>query len=506
MKKVFLDHLPKYGKRINWVESVGFNIRFIYDDIEGEVKIIGYDKNVQKLKIKYKGIDYIIRSGEFSNCRLGSILGKITSEFKIEIGQRFIDDNRDLTIIDRKIIKREHKPDKKGRVYISTEKYYKYKCNICGFDGNMECYKNGDLCVDGHWVSESNLLKSQGCGCCFRSIVVPTINSVYKTDYWMVGLGVNEEQSKTITKCSERKIDIKCPYCGKKMAKICGRVFDKKSIGCSCSDGQSYISKYVYSLLKQLKLNFDTEVRYDWNKYYNPLTNRRSKASIDFVIYSNGKKIPLEADGDFHRKDNKMNGQTKEISEYIDKQRDENCLKYLGEETIRISDEGDIRENILNSKLGILFDLENIDWNKCEEFALTNKVKEVCDYWRNKEEKETTTDLSRVFKLDKSTIRKYLKKGTLLNWCVYDSEKELIKNNKSNAILNNKLTAKSVDMFDCEYNLIGTFESCGELGRRSEELFGVKLDGRNIYMVCNKKRKTHKGFIFKYAEDSQGVV
>ena len=58
MKKVFLEELPRGGKcikenSINWKESIGYKVKFIYDDIEGEIEIVGYDTKTRCLSIKY---------------------------------------------------------------------------------------------------------------------------------------------------------------------------------------------------------------------------------------------------------------------------------------------------------------------------------------------------------------------------------------------------------------------------------------------------------------------
>lgn len=188
-----------------------------------------------------------------------------------------------------------------------------------------------------------------------------------------------------------------------------------------------------------------------------------------------------------------MRGATAEMQQYIDKQRDYNCLKHLGEETIRISDEGDIKENILNSKLAIEFDLNNVDWSKCEEFALKNIVKEVCEYWNHKENWETVTDLGKIFALDRHTISRYLKKGTKLGWVNYNPKEEVRKSVSKNG----KSNSKSVEIFKDGISL-GIFESCAELERQSENLFGVKLLTSKIGSVCLGNRKHHKGFTFKY--------
>ena len=62
MRKVFLENLPikKQGKKnvIDWKNSVGYKVHFIYDDIEGDIEIIDYisgnRKNKSKILLRYK--------------------------------------------------------------------------------------------------------------------------------------------------------------------------------------------------------------------------------------------------------------------------------------------------------------------------------------------------------------------------------------------------------------------------------------------------------------------
>lgn len=485
-----LTELPKWGKggkakerSINWSETVGMELDLLYYGEIYKVKVIKYKS--QRLWIDYDGYIYDkgILPGNFNKGQFGKILKLKTKEFKYEIGEVFKDDKRDLVITDR-----EYRKDGKGRVW----KYYKYTCNKpkCGW-------------TEG-WIRESNLDRKKGCGCCCTpaKTLVPHINSIKAKAPWMIDLGVSEEDALTHTPCSHDEIEVICPDCGRKKIIKIYDIYANKSITCDCGDGKSYISKYITSLLDQLEVDYKTEVKYDWNKYINPIKNNRpSQASIDFVIYYNGRQIPLEADGGFHRKDNKMNGMTKEQAKYVDKQRDENCLKYLGEETIRISDEGDVKENILNSKLNTLFDLSTIDWNKCEEFALSNLVKEVCEYWNQKEDWESTKDLGRLFGVSSRTIIMYLKKGIKHKWCDYNGKEEL----KKSVSKNGKMNGKQVEVFKDGVS-VGIFDSCAELERQSEELFGVKLHNTNISAVCLENQKKHKGFTFKYVEKSEEVA
>ena len=58
---------------------------------------------------------------------------------------------------------------------------------------------------------------------------------------------------------------------------------------------------------------------------------------------------------------------------------------------------------------------------------------------------------------------------------------------------------KKVDVFKSG-KFLGSFESCAELERQSEQLFGVKLRSSNITRVCNGYINEYKGFQFKYTK------
>lgn len=123
-KKIDLSELPKKGKLIDWKNSVGCKCKFVYDDIKGEVEIIGYEYNKRPIIIfKYKHETYKMKSDNFIKCKFGNLLCKITNKFKVEIGTKFKNDKVDIAIIDR-----EYRKDKKG----GNRKWYKYTCNKCG--------------------------------------------------------------------------------------------------------------------------------------------------------------------------------------------------------------------------------------------------------------------------------------------------------------------------------------------------------------------------------------
>lgn len=508
MNEIFLEELPKWGDNkekckarngsINWEESIGCKVKGIYDDINFEVEIVDYIKNEQRLHIKYKNRCDKISTGLFSNCRLGKILGKRTSDFKVKIGTRFKDDKRDITIIDRKYMGYTHKPDSKERVYKQNKKYYKYKCNKCGFDCG-EHYKNGEH-KEEHWIEEGKLLNGGGCSCCCPSpqVVVPEINSIVANEetHWMIPYfqGGYDEAKKYTPRCHQN-IYFMCPDCGRKKSRRSkiGSLYKYHSIGCSCGDGISYPEKFMFNILEQLNIKFQTQYLPRWsdNKKYD-----FHIPSLNMIIETHGlqhyeksgratRTLKEEQENDKYKKELALKNK---INKYVVIDCKHSNLKY-------------IKNSMLNSELDGVFDLSLIDWNDANEFAwYSNLKKEVCEYWNNKEEGEMTIDLANRFNIHRKTVVEYLKQGSKIwDWCEYNPKEE----RKKSALKVGKMAGKYVEIFKDDTSL-GVFPSCAELERQSEELFGIELKTASISLIClGKQKKTYKGFTFKYIEDNK---
>lgn len=161
----------------------------------------------------------------------------------------------------------------------------------------------------------------------------------------------------------------------------------------------------------------------------------------------------------------------------------------------RYSDLEFIKRNILYSSLSNFYDLNKINWDKVEGFALSSRVKEACDSWNGGI--HNTTQIGVIMKLNRSTISNYLKKGNELKWCEYNSIEERIKGIEKGFINAKKSNEKSVEIFKDGISL-GVFLSIMELSTKSIELFGINLDNSNISAVCSGRIKGYKGFTFKY--------
>lgn len=58
MRKVFLNELPKRGSFRDWKNSKGYVIKFIYDELEGYIKILDCDVKSKRYIYNIRTINY----------------------------------------------------------------------------------------------------------------------------------------------------------------------------------------------------------------------------------------------------------------------------------------------------------------------------------------------------------------------------------------------------------------------------------------------------------------
>ena len=400
-KKMFTEILPKRGKKcIDWENSINCKIHFIYNNIEDDLIIIKHNK--LKLIVMYNNKEYIFDTSHFKECKIGKIFGVQSGDWRIEIGQTFKDNKRNITIIDKEKRTRYKKDGSK-----CNDKWYKYHCNKCD---------NED------WIEESKILNLfRGCNRCCKLIQkVDETNCVATTHPHLIKYFVNKEDGYKYSYGSNKILLFKCPNCGfEKEMKI--RTINEYGFGCSkCSDDVSYPNKFMFNLLEQLNINFKCEYSPNWIK----------PKRYDF--YLPDYNLIIEMDGGWHYRDNNISGKTINESQKNDNYKD-NLAKEHNIEVIRINCDYKydsrfkyIKNNIMHSKLNYIFDLNNIDWLKIDEQSQKSIVKEICDYWNNvsKNKKE----IYKKFKISHSTLNKYLHKGERLGICKYERSKNITYN------------------------------------------------------------------------------
>lgn len=427
-------------------------------------------------------------------------------KWKYEIGQRIIDYNedgnikRDLTISDRKMTNKQIKDKRKKRGYTNQNiKLYKYKCNMCGFECNEHYSLKESAYMNEYWIGERNLFNNKsGCYCCGKGnqIVVKGINDIATTNPELIKYFVNVEDAYKYSYTSNKRVLTKCLNCGIEKKTPLSTLYIYGFSCPKCSDGISYPNKFMFNLLQQLNTSFETEKRFDWCKY--KINNKESYGIYDFYIPS--MKLIIEMDGGFHKRDNKMSGQTAEETQGIDSEKDR-LAKENGLEVVRIDcnyGNGNrfdyIKNSILDNKLNEIFNLDTINWENVIKYSEKSLIKEVSEYWRTHNEINNenliTANLAEYFNLTSACIIKYLKCGSKLKWCSYDSKQERIKSIQKVGFKNGK-KIKCIETGD-------VFNSSQDCENKSEELFGVKLTRSLINAVCNGTRNHHHNLHFKF--------
>ena len=287
---------------------------------------------------------------------------------------------------------------------------------------------------------------------------------------------LNPEDRYRYTKCSNKRIDFKCPDCehiqNRKINSVAHRGFNCEC----CSNGLSYPNKFGRSLFDQLDLSeYKTEYSPTWAKPY----------VYDIYFQLNGKEYIIEWDGHQHYKTSGSFG--KSLAEYQETDKIKNQLaKDNNVHLIRIdcqkSDVDYIRNNIEQSELSKLFNLSCVDWQLCDKHANINLIKEVCDSWMSGI--KSFEQLSNKFHLGDSTIRDYINRGVKLGWCDYDS-KWWIEHNSRRVKMTNTLNGN-------EY----LFNSVKECRMKMQDICKYKLATDTIKKY-SENNVVYQGFAFK---------
>lgn len=308
------------------------------------------------------------------------------------IGDRIVDDKRDITIIDKK---------KLTRTYI-----YKYRCNICGYEC-QDGYRAGKQ-VAANWRKAYEFDNvGKGCACCARSIIVPEINSVAATHPELVKYFINGDEYK-YSASSNLKIDLKCPYCGTiKPQKI--SILTSYGFSCPvCASSVSTGERILYALLDSQNIKFKKEFQFPNSKkrydFYLP--------DYNVIVEVNGSQHYMQTSGnwglvDEHKQNDKYKKQlalNQGISAYI-------------VIDARTSDFNHIKESIINSGLADIISFDNVNWESIEDSINKNgRIKEMCEYWEQHPE-VTVVDMENKFHKSEKIIYDTLKVGYDMGWC-----------------------------------------------------------------------------------------
>lgn len=247
--------------------------------------------------------------------------------------------------------------------------------------------------------------------------VVQGENDLYNTYPNLMNLIVNKDLAKTYCYSTKHKFLFKCPVCGDEKYEEGNYINKYKCYNCP-NDSLSYPNKFLRAFMKNFNVD-DLEYEYhpSWIKPYR----------YDCYFEFNKQKYIIEMDGRIGHGKLKFNSKEKDTEglkrdEYKDKLAKENGIEVI-RINCNISSVNFIKESILKSRLSKIFDLSKIDWENCGRWALSNLLVKVCEYYKNaKDEDKNTTNISKIFDLDITTVQKYLRIGTENGLCFYDKE------------------------------------------------------------------------------------
>ncbi len=483
MKKVFLDDLPKkqgWGANkdkdcIDWMNSIGNTVKFIYNEIEGELQIITYDKSKRKLNIKYNNNIFIINIDTLLYCKLSELLGKVTKQYKYNIGE----------IIETKtgkiqILNQIRMPHKKG-----SQKGYCYKCLI-------------DFNIDK--ITESNLYNGQqGCNVCSNPSqkVLKGVNDLWTTHPKTAKLLKYPEQGYELSFGSAKLEIFICLDCGYEKSYYIDTAI-RYGISCPrCSDGLSYPNKFIRAFLDQVNEEYTPEYSPDWAfiEHNNPKIEGKKK--YDNLLFNRNEIWEIHGLQHYKESFQKISKKVKTLQEEQENDQlkkelvEQNRLKYIVVDA-RYSDIEYIKNSLLNLPEIKRYDLSKVDWLKCHEFTCSNLVKVACDYWSNGI--ESVLEISKVMKLNRFTILKYLKQGTQLNWCNYNPKDAMRQSGKNNSIYKKR----TIIQLSLAKEYIKEWSSIKEAEK--------ELNLYSISTVCSGKRNHAGGFKWMYKEDYEKYI
>lgn len=291
-------------------------------------------------------------------------------------------------------------------------------------DRRVNCVTWKCICDCGNTcsVSRSHLREANTCSCgCWRKESPKVLEgakygTILEECPNLVKFLVNKEDATKYSKKSNKKVDVVCDQCGTKKKISIIDMTTSNGIRCGkCRDGLSYGEKVMNSILTQLEEDYETEKTFSWSnrKRYDFYVKEKSCIiEIHGLQHYSGwfNSIEQEQDNDrFKLKIAKENG----IKNYISLDCRNSSIDFIKESVKR------------NKEFCSVFDVSKIDWKKCEENTTTSLMISIIKSYNLGE--KNTKELSKTYKVSRTTVVKYLKRGTNIGICNFNNERKGVK-------------------------------------------------------------------------------
>lgn len=549
IKSIDTSNLPKNpNNSVDWNNSVGYKIPFIYDIINGEFNILDYNAETKMTLLEYKNKQNWFSNQAINKCNFNNFLKEFLDiNYLFEIDQEIHNEQKDYLILNREIREKEKYNKQYDKYYIERKKYYLVKCLRCN---NIQ------------WLEEYQIL-NRGCGICSNRVIIPGFNDLATIRPDLIKYFENPEDAKTVSIYSHKEKDMNCPICHNCHKTMLVSTLSANGFSCdNCNDKISYGEKFIRCFLKQLNIDYIyqlTKRHFDWvenyrydfylKKYNTIIEVMGSQHSLKpFTVKRRGVITTIEEQQSID-KDKEILALNNGIDYYISI----NFIKY------------DIETIINNIKSSEIFNIlnvseNNIDWNLCIKDAENSSIyKAVCDLWDDLGQYATITkvandlnigiektrriirnaqsnnllknqyfinrkgktrniekikeisyywdnnkncsinDMAEFFNMDRHTILKYLEEGNFLGFCNYNKEDSRRRAN----LKISKRKSKIVNVYNLKGEFIEQYDSVIITAEKLSEKYNKNFNNSKISAVCRRDKKQYKGFIFRYDEDDE---
>lgn len=297
----------------------------------------------------------------------------------------------------------------------------------------------------------------------------------------------NSKSMFDVSRSCKTIVYLNCPNCGNEIVGVPNNLCNK--LVCrNCGDGISYPNKFVASMLLQCGIKFKTEMIFDWDK----------SKRYDFYIPSKNCIVEIHGGQHFSKGFETLSGKTLQDTIENDTYKKEiainNGITHYYSINASESTKDFISNSILKSGLLIMLgvDFKCIDFERCDMCASKTIVKEICDEW-NKGNKDTMK-ISVMYNIHRSTVIRYLNKGSELGLCDYDgtyeNTKRILKIGKDNGKMVVVIDGDDFNVYNSIVELVNAYDKNG-----------ISLNKNNVSQVCRGEKKTHKGMKFMYYDD-----
>lgn len=396
------------------------------------------------------------------------------AKYKYEIGQRVLDEKKDIIITDRR------------KSPITGKKEYLYRCNICGYDSRDSYLK--DSFFNELWTEEYYIENRKLCSCCAGKVIKTGINDIATTDKWMINYFKDKTECNKLSKCSNKKVVLICPFCKReKINKICD-FYRRHSFRCICSDNISYPEKTVFCFLEYFNFDFDYQYVPDWIKKTNEIKNF---LIYDFHIKINEIDIIVETHGSQHYQEefSRMGGRTLKEEQENDKLKKRIAYMngYSSKTYFEINCTKSDFDIIINQLLNIKYIQQYVKYNK-EDLnnifmkTLDNMCKKICTYYTkniNNNNFISCKEIGKAFNISEWRVLSYLHIGTKIGWCNYNPKTVL-----------GKKKLKTIYVYRTNGTYIGMRKGITNV---SNEL---NISNEVINDIIKHKKFSYKGYIF----------